>query len=125
MDDSLPNSQKGANPDIRETSYGSGSVLPWHPHPEKDEVFSSWLLRFASGYGLTANELSRRIGISLPELDDWHQGRKLAARRYAATTALKTGLPVNELRRMLICELEGLIPQNSYESRRRRSSAER
>lgn len=116
MDNSLQNSPRGASRDSREMPRGTSFVLPWHPHPEKDEVFSSWFLRFASGYGLTANELSRRIGISLPEIDDWHQGVKLATRRYAAIAALKTGLPVSDLRRMLVCELEGLVPQNKYES---------
>jgi TniQ len=45
----------------------ASNLLPWHPRRLDDEILSSWMLRIASGNGISVRSLCAWLGID----DDW------------------------------------------------------
>ena len=48
----------------------ASNLLPWHPRRLDDEILSSWMLRIASGNGISVRSLCAWLGLD----DDWVRG---------------------------------------------------
>lgn len=89
-------------------------ILPSHPHRRYEEIFSSWILRVASGNGVSVRDLCRSLAETrnIQRLDLMWPNDPLVS-SLAEATSVRVGL----VRQALLASLQGLFGNGINECR--------
>jgi len=95
----------------------SGRVLPAHPHPLSNELFSSWLTRTAQANGIKVHSLALHLWNRDTAIAAWARDidRSMSLSNLFLASQ-RTGIPFCEIKRTTLGSFEGKLAQNIYKN---------
>lgn len=95
----------------------SGRVLPAHPHPLPNELFSSWLTRTAQANGIKAHSLALHLWDRETALAAWARDiDRSMTLHHLMLASVKTGIPICKVRQTTLSVFDGSLTHRVHKN---------